>query len=171
MEREDALKLYEENEKLVGFTLYKYYPELLPDDDARQEACLGLWKACLTFDSTRGTFATYAVRIMRNDIIIYLKGQQKAGRLKSVSLSTPIEVDDETRTIADMVPAPPDDPLEIDLSAVYKVMTDKQKDILRCLLDGKNLRETAQELGVTTQAVSYARKFIAAKLIRKGLIE
>ena len=41
MEREEALRLYEENEKLVFFILNKYYPTHAFDEDAVQELCQG----------------------------------------------------------------------------------------------------------------------------------
>lgn len=68
MSNEDKLKIYNENENLVYFTIKKYYSDYLFDEDMIQECKLALWKCINKFDPHRNIkFSTFAVRciIMR----------------------------------------------------------------------------------------------------------
>ena len=88
MEREEALRLYEENEKLVFFILNKYYPTHAFDEDAAQEGRIGLWNACQSYDPERSAFSTYAGRAIRNAIAMSLRQETRLSKLPTGARSS-----------------------------------------------------------------------------------
>lgn len=60
---------YLANERLVYHVLKTRYPMSLHNEDIQQEARIGLWRACQTFDEESGTkFSTYAGMCIDNAI-------------------------------------------------------------------------------------------------------
>lgn len=53
--------IFFKNINLVYFTLKKYKPEIRFDEDMLQEAKLALYKAILTYDEDKSTFANHAI--------------------------------------------------------------------------------------------------------------
>lgn len=95
-------KLVEENLRLVGYTIRKYYPKDLPigdRDDVWQIGCMGLCKAAMTYEPAKGfTFATYAVKCIRTEIHHELRKLQAMRRTTDesvLSLDAPIGEDSE----------------------------------------------------------------------------
>lgn len=67
--KEEQAKLVEENIRLVTFTIQKYYPYAIGDEDMFQIGCLGLIKAAKNFKDDRGmNFGSYAVMNIRGEI-------------------------------------------------------------------------------------------------------
>lgn len=69
----DKQKLFLDNEKLIGFTLKKYFPIVFKDVEKKEEyysaGSLGLVKACNNYDPTLGTaFSTYAISTIWGEI-------------------------------------------------------------------------------------------------------
>ena len=63
-----------DNEKLVMYTISRYFPTFLYDDDIRQLGYIGLWKACEKYDASLNTkFGSYAVKAIRGEIIKYVR--------------------------------------------------------------------------------------------------
>lgn len=47
-------------------------------EDIQQHAYIGLWRACRTFDDTKGyEFSTYAYKCMKNEVLIFLRKESK----------------------------------------------------------------------------------------------
>ena len=60
-------ELYFQNEPLVRWTIKKYYPDFVDDEDLTQEGRIGLWRACLAYDEKKGLkFSPVAVSYIRN---------------------------------------------------------------------------------------------------------
>lgn len=93
-----AEKLYNENIKMAThyankFSTYIKYG-VLDYDDLLQTANMSLWKACLTFDDTKGhKFFTYASRCLLNDLIMFKTKSFKDER--EAHLSYDVKVNDE----------------------------------------------------------------------------
>lgn len=67
--REDAEQLFHDNMKLVPFVVNNM--AISVTEDTYQDGYIGLWKAALLFDDTRGArFPTFAVRVIRHSIIM-----------------------------------------------------------------------------------------------------
>lgn len=147
-------ELYFENEALVYHVLNKKFPMSRFDDDFQQIARLGLWKACLSYDETKGKFSTYAVPCIANQIKMELR---KMGR-KPIEVSLEALVNDtdensETLTISGMLIGEQDVGF-VDTIWVDKELTDRQKRILGLLYDGMVQADIAREIGISQTMVS-----------------
>lgn len=89
MKTTDPLALFEENQKLAGYFLWKHYPAFAQDEDIQQEALLGLWKACITYDPIKAEFSTWAGYAVRSQVLMYLR--KDCRRLSTVSIEATIE--------------------------------------------------------------------------------
>lgn len=147
-------ELYFENEALVYHVLHKKFPMSRFDDDFQQIARLGLWKACLSYDETKGKFSTYAVPCIANQIKMELR---KMGRKPiEVSLEALVKDTDENSerlTISGMLIGEQDVGF-IDTIWVDKELTERQKRILSLLYDGIVQADIAREIGISQTMVS-----------------
>ena len=164
MEREEALRLYEENEKLVFFILNKYYPTHAFDEDAVQEGRIGLWNACQSYDPERSAFSTYAGRAIRNAIAMSLRQETRLSKLPTVSLSSVVGVQrggDEI-TLEDTVVGDADVDF-VDTGAFLARLDEREKRIVRMRSRGATLREIGAVEGLTTQGVSRLMHIVRRK--------
>lgn len=147
-------ELYFKNESLVYHVLHRKFPMSRYDDDFQQIARLGLWKACLSYDETKGKFSTYAVPCIANQIKMELR---KMGRKPiEVSLEALVKGTDEnseTLTISGMLIGEQDVGF-VDTIWVDKELTDRQKRILGLLYDGMVQADIAREIGISQTMVS-----------------
>lgn len=147
-------ELYFENEALVYHVLNKKFPMSRFDDDFQQIARLGLWKACLRYDETKGKFSTYAVPAIENEIKMELR---KMGRKPiEVSLEALVKDTDENSerlTISGILIGEQDVGF-VDTIWVDKELTDRQKRILSLLYDGMVQADIAREIGISQTTVS-----------------
>lgn len=83
---------FDENLELAYACLHKYYKTHAFDEDYQQAAFIGLWKACLRFDATRGVaFSTYAYPSIRSEVAHMLRSANAKKRVAHViSLDAPM---------------------------------------------------------------------------------
>lgn len=81
-------KLAEDNLQLVHFTISRYYPTLLSDSDIVSVGYMGLCRATLRWEESKGKFTTYAICAIRNAIKRELQNRKK--RIDCISLNAPI---------------------------------------------------------------------------------
>lgn len=142
-------ELYLENEKIVYFSLGKYFPDWAFDEDAQQTAKMALWKACRDYDEKRGKFSTCAIRYIRNEMWNYLRAGRR--RLPTVSLDDPINDTGES-VLADIIPG--DDDIVCDsLYLIDSRLSERRQKIVDCLAAGMTLQETADTIGISRTAV------------------
>ena len=147
-------ELYFKNESLVYYVLNKKFPMNRLDDDFQQIARIGLWKACLRYDETKGKFSTYAVPAIENEIKMELRKMSK--KPIEVSLEALVKDTDEnseTLTISGMLIGEQDVGF-VDTIWVDKELTDRQKRILGLLYDGMVQADIAREVGISQTMVS-----------------
>ena len=77
---EEQKKLVEENMNLVYFTLSRYYPWLLQDEDVRSVGMIGLMIAAQNWEPSRGKFSTFAVKVIKREISNEWRKTQTKGR-------------------------------------------------------------------------------------------
>lgn len=77
---EEQKKLVEENMNLVYFTLSRYYPWLLQDEDVRSVGMIGLMIAAQKWEPSRGKFSTFAVKVIKREISNEWRKTQTKGR-------------------------------------------------------------------------------------------
>ena len=90
-------EFFNHNIRLVYYIVKKYDGAAAEYDDLVQCASIGLWKAIKTFDPTKGfQFATYASRVMHNEILMLLRANKK-GRIiddkQIVSMDSALNID------------------------------------------------------------------------------
>ena len=147
-------ELYFENEALVYHVLNKKFPMSRFDDDFQQIARLGLWKACLRYDETKGKFSTYAVPAIENEIKMELrKTSRKPIEVSLEALVKDTNENSEQLTIAGMLIGEQDVGF-VDTIWVDKELTDRQKRILGLLYDGMVQADIAKEIGISQTTVS-----------------
>lgn len=156
------LELFHENEKLVYHVINRYYPTFVGNDDVEQEALLGLWKACDTYDENKNLqFSTYACTVIINTIRMYLRTILKpsdilreAESLDANAFNDPNSPDRYDTYGVDME--------WLDSKGFMYHLTPRQKRIVCLRIKGYTMRRIAEKLGV-----SYTLIWRELKRIRK----
>ena len=143
-------ELYYKNEPLVYYVLNKKFPMNRLDDDFKQIARLGLWKACLRYDETKGKFSTYAVPAIENEIKRELRNISR----KPIETSLDALIRDADELTISEVCMSEQDVEFIDTAFVDKELTYRQKRILSLLYDGIAQADIAREVGISQQMIS-----------------
>lgn len=145
-----AEKLFQENIRLAYWTVSRYYPALITDEDIKQEALLGLWKACLTYNKEKSQFSTYAVKCISSQILMALRKRNRWTRLEAVSLDEHLDEDGEL-TLAGMVsdPAGSIEDSGVFIEAFIHTLNERDRKVVELKLQGLKQKEAAKELGIT----------------------
>lgn len=159
-----AEELFKEHARLVYWTISKYYPMFIADEDIRQEASIGLWKACLWYDKEKAQFTTYAVKCITSQILLALRRRNRWARLNTISLEASITEDGEL-TVEDVVQDPNG---SIEDSGIFfeefiRTLNDRDRTVLGCKMKGLNQREAAQLMGITQPYYSRLMQGIRTK--------
>ena len=153
-DRKEIEQMFEENMKLVPFTVNKYYPTLVYDDDIFQIGYIGLWQACKNFDESLNVkFNGYAVLIIQREIIKYLRSLQMKKRCPPAPLaSLDYPVFDDDKTVSDWIIGAPFEWL--DFEGFYNSLTMRQKLIVKMrIIDKASYQEIGDEIGVSRERV------------------
>ena len=148
MTREDAEKLYMDNEKLVFLVLHRKYPTFVFNEDVQQEARIGLWNACLGYDPERSAFSTYACRAIENSIKIYFRKGAGQDKNPTISMNEAVHGQDHDCAIEDFLVGEEDVDF-VDTDALFARLDERDQTILRMLIRGMKQKEIAEELGMT----------------------
>lgn len=149
-----------EFEKNVGL-VYKVFNERFQqyrryEDDLIQEGMIGLWKACQSFDESRGVaFSAYAFVCIRNEMGCYLRKELYRSS-KSVSIDAVIDEERGPATYADMLEATPKDTATQELfeEAMDIIKDTDCAEIVQMKLQGMSQVEIARKLSVTEVSIS-----------------
>jgi len=162
---------FDENVGLVYYVFNKFYQRYRNiEDDLVQEGLMGLWKACQTFDSLRGTeFSTYAVVVIKNAMGMYVRKMNR--RPKEYSLDRLIDEDKSKMTFLNLMSY--DEQEDPEDAYVIEVLMEVAKensceDIVKMRLDGMKQVDIAKELGVSQSTISERLRHLYA-LVRKEL--
>lgn len=179
---EDAKNiLVERNLRLVAHVVKKYSNTGREIDDLISIGTIGLIKAIITFDDSKGTrLATYAARCIENEILMTIRASKKTKT--EVSLHDPIGIDKEGNEISliDILGSDCDIILdEVELKIQTKKLYQKMEKILKSrervviemrygLTSGlvKTQREIAEILGISRSYVSRIEKRAIKKLYK-----
>lgn len=106
--RVKAEKLYNDNIKMSTHYAKKFAGYIkfgvIEYDDLIQTAQLSLWKACLTFDDTKGhKFFTYASRCLMNDLIMFKNKSFKEDHEDYISYNNDISGEEGESTFLDIL--------------------------------------------------------------------
>ena len=167
---EDAKNiLVERNLRLVAHIVKKYVNTGREIDDLISIGTIGLIKAIITFDESKGTrLATYAARCIENEILMTIRASKKTKT--EVSLHDPIGIDKEGNEISliDILGSDSDIildevELKIQINKLYQRMDTALKKRERLVIElrygllngiSKTQREIADMLGISRSYVS-----------------
>lgn len=147
MKRTEAEQLFHKNIKLAYHVLHRNYPMFAQDEDMKQEALLGLWQACLTFNPRKAQFSTYAGCCILNQIRMAMRKDAK--QPETVSLSTPLG--EEGVTLEDMLedPCPSIDEGLIDLRNYLAGLSEKERQIIQLNIQGLTQHQIGAKMGLS----------------------
>lgn len=172
MTHDELVKFYEDNEKLVYFTLHKRYPEWAYDEDIQQVAKLGLWTACTSYSEERGKFSTYAYRVIVNELAVYFRGlfrQKRMPEHEDVSLHEPVKSVNGEKELLDILAY--ERPMTIWCGKPIKeLLTERQWKIFKYFLCGFTAREIGEKVGISHTLACTERDRIG-KIIKENLID
>ena len=180
---EDAKNiLVERNLRLVAHIVKKYVNTGREIDDLISIGTIGLIKAIITFDESKGTrLATYAARCIENEILMTIRASKKTKT--EVSLHDPIGIDKEGNEISliDILGSDSDIildevELKIQIKKLYQRMDTALKKRERLVIElrygllngiSKTQREIADMLGISRSYVSRIEKKAIKKLSKE----
>ena len=170
--------LIERNLRLVAHIVKKYYTQTSDQEDLISIGTIGLIKGITSFDPEKGArLATYAVRCIENEILMYFRSQKKLQG--EVSLSDSIESDKEGNALQLMDVVGVDDTMLDDIHArdsalllhqlIQQRLTPREAEIIRLRygLGGTvplTQREIAASFNISRSYVSRIEKRALEKL-------
>ena len=153
--------LIERNLRLVAHIVKKYQSTEEENEDLLSIGTIGLMKAVVTFDTEKSVrLGTYAARCIENEILMYLRKNNK--KKIEVSFDEPlnIDVDGNELLLSDVLGTENDE--------IYKIIEEEiDKDLLVMALDRLSDREKQiMELrfGLTTRGRERTQKEVATML-------
>lgn len=161
---DDKDTLFFNNVRLVPYCYGKYYSaHKRLRDDFIQSGYLGLWRACLQFDPSKGKFSTFAMKCINWQMQSVLKDERKH--------SNEIGYIYQENNILELV-----DNGEFGLITAKIELDDiinsvKYKDDYRAYLEGETLETIANRNNVTRQCISNRCCRITKKLRQEYLDE
>lgn len=155
---EQQRKLVEDNHNLIYSFLNSHHLSLDAVEDWYGTAAIGLCKAALIYDESRGSkFSTLAYLCMDNEVKMIMRNNRKC-------VSTVASLDDEVRSsdgccLADVVPDNRDFYFSIYLNDAIAIATRKLSERDKQFIDlivnhGKTNTEIARQFGVSQPTVS-----------------
>ena len=150
MTRNEQEQLFYKNLEFAYFILWKNYPTFAQDEDLKQEALLGLWQACLSYDQQKAMFSTYASHCIHNRLRVWFRERNK--HPDTVSLNSPVGgYEEEGLTLEDTIedPVPSIDEGYIDLKDFLASLSERDQKIVKLRMQGLTQKQIAQELGMT----------------------
>lgn len=136
----------------------------LESDDIVQEGMLALLSAAYSYSPEKAAaFRTYAAVCISNRLKNYVKAQ---ANLKSLPLNTYISIYDidipDYSDLAKTIES--DESVKSICYMIDSVLSKKERDVLRCTLEGLSCAETAERLGTGEKSVSNALFRLRKKL-------
>lgn len=164
--RDDAERLYLENEKLIYGALYQYFPALAFDEDIQQIAGIGLWKACLNYDANKSCFSTAAYKFIKNEVLNELRKRQRRGKITTIPFTALLcDLTTEGREELDILAISPslDDIDWCDAETFWASLTERQQFIVKARISGLIDEEIAAALGLSRTLIIHEKKNIRRK--------
>ena len=160
----DKYAMYEKNSSLVPYTVNKSFQSLLSDEDAMQEARLGLWKAILAYDPSRGfKLSTVAVPYIRVAVYDYLHSKKRT--IASVSLDEALYEDEHSPELIDTIGFEEDNNWLADFSLFVNTLDEEQRLIMEMRIKGYTDKEISEVFRITRAAASMRREKMYNKYI------
>ena len=170
----EAEKRFEDNIALVYYVAGKLENRYISDpnihDDVIQEGFIALWKACQSFDISRGVaFSTYACKAIQNHMMCYaVRYNKRQARIQYLEDSVDTEIDSGTVTYEDVLEDPSASFADIDIYnqiiTAAEQIGDKAKIIVLKIIEGHTQDEIAKMVGLSQPTVSRIIRKIREKI-------
>lgn len=166
MEMNDAQrKLAEDNIPLVYYLIAREYPTYTYDEDLAQVGILGLCKAAMKWDESKGLFSTFAGQCIRNEIRLEFRSRRK--EVDTVPLDAPIGCNSDNLTLGDILDGGEEtDITEITVDAFLKNLTNEERVIYNLKARGYKIQEIAEVTGHTINRVKWILQTIRKKYLK-----
>ena len=168
------MEIKDDDLKLVHWTVHKFFPNYVGDEDLFQTMCLALAEAKDKYDGTVKDNQTHLVNLMRWAVWREWRTNKRHNPDGVVPMSLDCTLDLRNNGIHDKlldryaaVAAPEYHPWSVDLP---DWMNDKEKIVTEMLAQGYSQREIAEVLGTTHQRVSEIKRKLQKKLLQKGYL-
>lgn len=152
-------QLVEDNMNLVPFTIRRYYPWHVDDEDIIQIGMIGLCQAAMAWDENKGTFSTYAICRIRGVLSHHFKKEKK--RIPTISLDQ-VLVNDDDFTFHDFLVGK-DNVEYVDYQCLYSKLTPAQQEIFDLKLQGLKNVEIARKFNLSTERIGQQVRIIRKK--------
>lgn len=184
-------KLVEENHSLVYFCLRRrgliteHEGDYCRGDDWYGIACEGLCKAAIAFDESKGKFSTFAVTCIDNELrkaqkFMYDRTPAYIGSVDELLFDD----DGNDTTVLDTISSGEDmensvvsDMYAKNLESVVRsaietvAIKDRDREILRRILNGEQESKLAREYGLSRQGVNFIKKRFAYRCVKGGIVQ
>ena len=148
-------QLFDKHQSLAMYLFHKKCPLHDRDEDMKQWALLGLWRACITYQEDKGRFSTYAGTCIQNSMWSELRKRRQYSKLGTVSLDAPIvETDDAALSLQGMLEDHTAEINPIDWDGIAACCTARQQRIVRDIVRGFRQGEIAKRESCTQTTVS-----------------
>lgn len=173
---QDIEKMIEENKNLTYFTLNKYFPKYSNDEDMKEIALIGLWKACKEFkEDKKICFSTFAINVIKNKIINAIRYNNRAiFKCEIASLDNTVNGNLSLTHISNL-----ENPhlLNSMLAKEYFVveavqkLSEEEKEFFLMVVNGYGERELATVYKVSRQTINNRLNKIRRKLLAEMGVE
>ncbi|MEH2937118.1 sigma-70 family RNA polymerase sigma factor [Oscillospiraceae bacterium 21-37] len=164
-------KMVEENHNLIYGMAHKYKINL---DEYYDVLAIGLCKAAMTFDETKGQFSTFAYVTMLNEynaVLRHNKTYMVIPEQNLVSMNTQMISDDGNGVVeyGDLFPADVDiekDTVETDYVSFLcnQINHPQEQEVIKLLANGFTQAEIAEKMGVSRQRIGQLMNKIRERL-------
>lgn len=167
-------ELFDKNKKLAYMVAGRFHTTLIEKDDLQQLALIGLWKACETYEKSKGyKFSTYAVRCCKNEILKVLRKEKnmihftESDFIKENDDYEESEEVEEFFSIDEKIAECVEAKIVMDKATEY--ICRKNEELMPIFKDGYTVTELAKKLGTSRQRLNSKLLRTRAKL--KTLLE
>ena len=169
---EEQEKMILENQRLVYYLVKRF--NVAPDnyEDLVSIGTIGLIKAAATFDASKEIrFATYAIRYIENEILMYLKKEKKHSKESSLEEALNVDSEGNKLKLKDIIASPGDFTEEIStielfekfINIVLNYLSSKERLVMLYQIANVNQADIAKLVNVSQSYISR----LEHKLIQK----
>lgn len=163
--------LVTENMSLAGYAVKQFLSAGIDYEELCSLAYLGLTKAAGSFNAEKGKFATYAMRVMQNEILMYLRRNKK--HRQCVSYDAMMCSDNEDTNAFLCIFGREDPELErVENIGLYDFLmedlSEREKQVVDLVIIGETLQtDVGRRLGVSQSYVSRIERRAIQKMKQK----
>lgn len=152
-----------DNAKLVGYTVSKYFPQEIGNEDVWQIGLIGLWQAIEAYDEARDTkFETFAITIIKRKIASFIRDKLRLKRNDKDKVVYDGEETSYLNIVADRK-AKADMDFNTMMNNLWKDFEQQERVIVNLKVKGRNNKEIADTLNISEKTVRRRIKKIKDK--------